>query len=216
MTKTLTTLIANVQALLLDDGTRYTTATVTAAVRSALKEINQRAPVNQATLIDAVSNQKDYELTDSAVAVNAIEINDILLWDDDGDDHTSLDYDPYNEDERLYFRLRMSQSDGEFLLARFSIPYTVSGLDSAIESTIPDFYDDILIDGSCYWAAVIRSLGRVETINLNANVPDTLGDVKQMYRAAFDRGLALMAKKKPPISEPDTRSWTDSYGGWDQ
>ena len=80
MTKSLTTLIANIQELLLDDGTRFTTATVTAAVRSALKEINQRSPINAATLIDTVADQKDYELSDSPDAKNAIALSDILLW----------------------------------------------------------------------------------------------------------------------------------------
>jgi hypothetical protein len=42
VTKILTQIIANVQALLLDDGTRFTTATVTAAARAALKDFNQK------------------------------------------------------------------------------------------------------------------------------------------------------------------------------
>ena len=216
MTKSLTTIIANVQALLLDDGTRFSTATVTAAVRSALKEINQRAPVNQATLIDMVAEQKDYELTDSADAVNAIEISDIMLWDDDGDDHESLTYDPYNEDVRLFFRLREARTAGEFLLARFTIPYTVSGLDSATESTIPAIHDDVIIDGACFWACQIRSVGRVETINLNQNVSDNLIDAKRHFRQAFDIGLALMARKRSAVSMPDGRRWTDGWETWNQ
>lgn len=214
MSKNLTTLITNVQALLLDDGTRYTTATVTAAVRSALKEINQRAPVNQATLIDVVSDQYDYELSDSADAINAIEINDILLWDSDGDLHESLTFDRYSEDERLFFRLRQPLSEGDFILARFTIPYTINGLDSQVESTIPAFYDDILIDGACFYACQIRALGRVETINLNQGVSENLRDSRIYYRQAFDRGLALMAAKRAPVSEPDQRAWNDSWTGW--
>lgn len=216
MSKSLTTLISNVQALLLDDGTRYTTATVTAAIRSALKEINQRAPVNQATLIDVVADQYDYELSSSSDAINAINIHDILLWDSNGDLHEPLTFDPYNEDERLFFRLRMPLSEGDFILARFTIPYTISELDSQIESTIPSFYDDILIDGSCFYCCQIRALGRVETINLNQAVPENLRDIRIFYRQAFDHGLALMGNKRAPISQPDTRAWNDVYHGWDQ
>jgi hypothetical protein len=216
MTQSLTTLIASAQALLLDDGTRFTTATVTAAVRSALKEINQRSPINAATLIDVVADQKDYELSDSADAVSAIGLSDVLLWDTDGDDHLPLDYAEFSEDERIYFRLRYAQTAGEYLLARFTIPYTVSGLDSATESTIPAFYDDILIDGACFYACQIRSVGRVETINLNQGVSQSLRDAKIYFRQAFDSGLALMAKKKPAVSEPRTAAWNDDYHGWDQ
>jgi len=216
MTKSLTTLIANVQALLLDDGTRFSTATVTAAVRSALKEINQRAPVNAGTLIDTVADQKDYELTDSIDAADAISIIDILEWDSSGDDHTSLVYDEYNEDERLFFRLRSAQPASGFILARFTIPYTVSGLDSATESTIPAFYDDILIDGACFYSCQIRSVGRIEPINLNKDVTKSLLDAKIYFRQAFDIGLTLMAKKKPQVSEPSTAAWNDQYHAWDQ
>jgi hypothetical protein len=211
MSKTLTTLIANVQALLLDDGTRFTTATVTAAVRAALKEINQRAPVNAATLIDVVAEQHDYELTDSPDAENAIALSDILLWDADVDNHIPLNYSEYSEDERIYFRLREAQSAGDFLLARFTIPYTVSGLDSATESTIPAFYDDILIDGACFWACQIRSIGRVETINLNQGVSENLRDAKIYFRQAFDSGLLLMAKKKPAVSQARAETWNDEW-----
>lgn len=216
MTKSLTTLISNVQALLLDDGTRFNTATVTAAVRQALKEINQSAPINAATLIDTVAEQKDYELSDSADAATAIALSDVLLWDADGDDHDPLAFQEFNEDERIYFRLRYAQPAGEFLLTRFTIPYTVNGLDSATESTIPAFYDDILIDGASFYACQIRSIGRVELINLNKKVPDNLRDAKIYFRQAFDHGLALMAKKKPAVSEPDPGAWNDQWKSWDQ
>jgi hypothetical protein len=216
MTKSLTTLISNIQALLLDDGTRFTTATVTAAVRSALKEINQRAPINAGTLIDVVADQNDYELTDNPDAVNAIALNDVLLWDADGDKHLPLDFEAYSEDERILFRLRYPQTEGNMLIARYTIPYTVSGLDSGTESTIPAFYDDILIDGACFWACQIRSVGRVETINLNQGVPENLRDAKIYFRQAFELGLTLMAKKKPAVSEERIPAWNDSYHGWDQ
>jgi hypothetical protein len=216
MTKSLTTLIANTQALLLDDGTRFTTATITAAVRSALKEINQRSPINAATLIDVVAEQHDYELNDSADAVDAINLSDVMLWDSSGDLHLPLDYSDFSEDERIFFRLRYPAPAGEFLLARFTIPYTINGLDSQTESTIPAFYDDILLDGACFYACQIRSVGRVETINLNQGVSDSLRDAKIYFRQAFDNGLLLMSKKKPAVSAPRRAAWNDAYHGWDQ
>jgi len=216
MTKSLTTLISNAQTLLLDDGTRFSTATLTAAIRSALKEINQRSPVNAATLIDVVADQKNYELTDNPDAENAISLSDVLLRDADGDLHLPLDYEEYSEDERIWFRLRYPQIEGNFLIARFALPYSISGLDSATESTIPAFYDDILIDGACFYACQIRSIGRVETINLNQGVPENLRDAKIYFRHSFDSGLALMAKKKPAVGEPRTGAWNDSYHGWNQ
>jgi len=81
MTDSLTTLISKVQAQLLDDGTRFTTATCTAALRAALKDYNFAAPVHAGTLITVVAEQKEYELSDEADAETAIEILDILEQD---------------------------------------------------------------------------------------------------------------------------------------
>lgn len=212
MTQTLTELIASAQAKLLDDGTRFTTATLTAACRAALRDFNLAAPVNQSDILDAYSAQYDYELTDS----RALSIVNILKYDTSGDVHTDLDFDDYSEDERLFFRLRSPLADGEFILARYTIPYTVSGLDSETESTLSALWDNVLLDGICFWALQIRSVGRVETINLNQNVSESLLDAKRFFKAAFDAGLAQAAKKKPPVSEPSDAAWNDSWHGRDQ
>jgi tryptophanyl-tRNA synthetase len=79
------------QAQLIDDGTRFSTATVTAAVRASLSKINHRIPLQQADLILAVSNQLDYEVT------NALFITDILLYD--------ADLVPVGEDQKQHLEL---------------------------------------------------------------------------------------------------------------
>jgi hypothetical protein len=206
MTKTLTQLITIVQDNLLDTGTRFTTSTCTAALRNALKEINQRAPINAAELIDAVDDQQEWELSD--IDDRAITVNDILLYDQDhAEQHIPLPYDEYWEDARLFFRLRTAQPSSEIILARFAIPHTISGLDSQSESTLPAYFDDILIDGGCFYACQIRSAGRVETINLQQKVTENWLDLKRFYRTSFDRGLALMASRKSPVAEPDNYRW---------
>lgn len=217
MSKSLTTLISDVQALLLDDGTRFSTATVTAAVRSALKEFNQAAPIHAGTLVDTVAKQYEYALN-TVDFVSLIDVEDVLLQGTDTarDINISLPYDYYFEDAAPFIRLREPQSAGRFLIVRFSIPYTVSGLESATESTLFAFYDDILIDGACFWSAQIRSAGRIETINLNQSVAENWLDVRRFYRQAFDHGLALAAGRKPPVSEPSTAAWNDNYHTWDQ
>jgi len=89
----------------------------------------------------------------------------VLLWDDDGDDYEPLSYDDYFEDVVPVIRLRSARTDpSEFLVVRYSLPYTVNGLDSATESTLPAFFDPILLDGACYYACLIRAAGRVETV----------------------------------------------------
>jgi len=76
MSDTLTTLISKVQAILGDDGTIFTTATVTAAIRQALSEWNLRVPTFAAVTITGVNNQYEYELTSEDS--RALGITDVL------------------------------------------------------------------------------------------------------------------------------------------
>jgi len=216
MSKSLTALISNVQALLLDDGTRFSTATITAAVRSALKEFNQRAPEFSGELMDVVDEQLEYNLNATAYA-NILDVISILKQGTDTylDNNIELPFDYYWENGGPMFRLREAEASG-YLMVRFTVPYTVNGLDSETESTLPAYWDDVLIDGACFWSLQIRSVGRVETINLNQNVSENLLDAKRYFRQAFDLGLTQAARRKPPVSEPSTAAWNDSYHGRSQ
>lgn len=212
MTDTLTQLIARVQAQLIDDGTRFTTATCTAALRACLKNVNERAPINAGTRIDVVANQKEYELTDEDS--RAMSILDVLKWDEDGEDHTPLLYDAYSEDERLFFRLRTALSSGE-LLARYTIPHTISGLDSEISSTPSARLDQILVDGACAEAIAFRAASRIETINLQQQVSDNYREAMAHFRNAYELGIsAYIRDRRSPVSEPNTAAWNDKYHNW--
>ena len=217
MTQTLTQLVTSVQAFLLDDGTRFTTATITAAVRAALATWNQYAPINAATRIDAVTDQHDYELSDEPDASTAITITDILAWDDDGDEHIPLAYTQWTEDERIFFRLFTAQTTGDEILARFTQPHTVNGLDSATESTLSALFDNTLIKGAAAEACAIRSRSRTETINLQSQVTPTYAQIATQLRAEFLAELRIIAERnKIPTSYPASGSWQDSYHSWDQ
>jgi len=212
MTDTLTQLIARVQAQLIDDGTRFTTATCTAALRACLKNVNERAPINAGTRIDVIANQKEYELTDEDA--RAMSILDVLEWDEDGEDHTPLLYDAYSEDERLFFRLRTALSSGE-LLARYTIPHTISGLDSETSSTPSARLDQIIVDGACAEAIAFRAASRIETINLQQQVSDNYREVMSHFRAAYELSLsAYIRDRRSPVSEPNTAAWNDEYHNW--
>lgn len=146
MSDTLTQLVAKLQALLLGDSTTFSTTTCTAAIRQALKQLNLTIPAHATETIDAVSEQYEYELSDS----KALEIVDVLRegLDTYADINISLDFDGYFEDDRPFFRLRAPQSAGTTLIARYTNPYTISGLDSETSSTLPALYDVVLLDGA--------------------------------------------------------------------
>lgn len=215
MTKTLTELIAIVQSLLLDDGTRYTTATVTAAVRAALKDYNTAAPIHAGTLVEVVAGQKEYVLNSSDFD-NLLAVFAVLKQgtDEHLEYNVDIPFDAYFEDNAPVIRLRAAEQSG-FLIVRYTVPNTVNGLDSATESTIPTYFENVLTDGAAYWSCVIRSLGRVETINLNQGVPKTLSETMNFFYKSFMFGLSQASKRNhPTVSEPSTAAWNDGWHGW--
>lgn len=206
MTQTLTQIIANLQAQLIDDGTRFDTDTCTAAVRGTLADLNHKIPINAATRIDVIANQYEYELTDEDV--NAVAIIDILQWDTGGEEHKPLDYNDYTEDERVFFRLKNPLASGE-ILARYTVYHTISGLDSATTSTLSADLDQILTDGACYRALLYRAASRVETINLQQAVSDNYREIMSHYKSAYEHGIAAHKLRNSPVSQPRTDSWNN-------
>lgn len=215
MTDTLTTFISKIQAFHGDDGTLFTTSICTAATRAALKTFNQYAPINAGTLIDGVNDQYEYELTTEDA--NAIMITDILFKDDNGEFDISIPFDQYNEDERVFFRLREPVSASDTLLARYTLHHTVSGLDSATESTLPAWQDPILVIGAAAEALKVRARARVESNNLDKATADNYRELARDIQQEFIRDLkSIVPMKKPAVGEPDTAAWDDKYHSWEQ
>jgi hypothetical protein len=216
MTDSLTTLIGKVQALLGDDGTIFDTTLCTAAAREALKSYNMYLPINAGTLIDAVTDQYEYELTDTDL--KAMRILDILLQGENANEQDiSLTFDEYSEDERIFFRLRCPQTTGETLIARYTVPQTINGLDSETETTMPAWIMPTLVTGIAAEALRIRARARVETINLNKEVRDQYSKSAQEMKIEYLAELRSMATtKRAPVGEPDQRAWNDKYHNWEQ
>jgi len=211
MSDSLSTLIDKVQDLLLDgSGTLFSTATCTAALRQALYEFNQEAPIFATTLMTGVDNQLEYELTGEADAEHALALLGLYLQGANEQD-TVLDYDAYSNDERVWFRLREPVSSSDILIAHFSVPHTINGLDGEVESTPTAFHDQVLVNGGCYHACIIRAASRVEANNLDQASADNYREIAARFRRLFDRGLMVARSKKSPVGEPDTRAWNDRW-----
>lgn len=218
MSDNLTTLISKVQNILGDStGTYFNTALCTAAIRQALSEWNLRAPIHAAVTITGVNNQYEYELSDEDA--NSCEIIDVLLRGTDSaqDLSVSLDFDQYIEDERVFFRLRAPVTTSDTLIVRYALYHTISGLDSATESTLLAKDDQAIVDGGAFFAITIRATARIETINLSQDQSDNYREIAGGYAAAFAQRLAYASRnRKTPVSEPDTRAWNDQYHTWGQ
>lgn len=210
----LTTLIGKIQAQLGDTGTRFSTATCTAAIRSALDDYNEAAPVHAGTLVEVVASQLEYDLSDEPDCANLVNLLSVHKQAVTGERDTPLVYDFSFEDNRPFVRLRNPESSG-FLIVRFTIPNTVNGLDSETESTVESYFDQTLVDGGCMHACRIRAGSLAEAIKLDQTAITHYNRLEQLYKLSFDAGLKMAAKRQAPRGEPDTRSWKlDTHGDY--
>ena len=194
MSDTLTQLTAKLQALLLGDVTTFSVATCTAAIRQALKDINLNIPQHAAELITANAAEYEYEVSDG----DLLDVVDVLRQGTDAyqDYSPSLPFDFYFEDDRPFIRLHTPEASPSVLIVRYTKPYTINGLDSKTDSTMPPFYDPILLDGAAWKACMVRAAGRVETINMNPNVSASFTTMANTFKQAFQDGIAFLNRRR--------------------
>jgi hypothetical protein len=216
MSDSLTTLITKLQALLMDGGTLFTSTTCTAAIRQALSQVNLRMPIHAGTLIDAVVEKYEYELTDALAGAVPLTILDVLLADASGGEYdVPLTFEPFIEDERWFMRLETPQAADQQLIVRFCQAHTINGLDSATESTLTAQADVVLLDGAAAQACTIASAGKVEANNLDPQTAANYGKAADRFARAFDLGLAALTRRRRiQRSAPDTRAWNDDWHRW--
>ena len=206
MPETLTTLIAKMQAQLLDTGSLFSTPTCTAAFRQALSELNKKAPQQLTVTVTTISNQHVYEVTDQDITAQTI--TDVLL-EGSGEYDTPLAYAPFVEDGRLFFRLSETQAAGKTLDVHYTAPHTISGLDSATDTTLTDELVNAILNGACAYGCRIRAAATIESNNVQTNVPENWLKAASNWDAAFRRALAEAVKEPTPHGEPNVNAWND-------
>ncbi len=208
MADTLTQLIAKVQANLQDNGTLFTTATVTAAVRQALADLNRSAPLHLAKTITAVADQRDYELDE----LTALQITDVLL-DGDNEYDVALAYYAYAQDARWFFRLSTPQIAGETLIVQYTAPHTINGLDSSLDSTLSDELNLAVIQGACFYSALSRAAAGVESNNIESEVTANWLKLANMWQRLFHVSLAPASHQptaRGEIAQVQQTAWNDA------
>lgn len=218
MADSLSTLTSKLQAVLLDDGTLFSTTTCTAVIRHALSHLNLRWPVQGGTLVDTVADQYEYELTAALAGATPLQITDVLLADPAGGElDTPLTFRAWSEDERFFIRLQTPQAAGGQLIVRFTQNHTIIGLDSATESTLSAEADVVLLDGAAAQACRTAAVGKILTNNLDANASRNYAAAADLFQSAFDNGLmALIRRRRLQVSVPDDRAWNDVWHSWPQ
>lgn len=213
---TLSQLISQVQSLLGDNESIFPASTCTAAIRQALAEFNRQAPQSLVTTLSAVTNQHTYNLT--AVDPHAKKILDVLQAESDTafDLATPLTYTDYIENEHILFRLQDPLPSTETILVRYTANHTIQDLDGATASTLPAHFDQVIVDGSAYWAIHIRLIARIEQVNMSTDLTEKYAAAMQAFKTAFDLGLSEATRRNSPFGEPDPRAWNDPYHTWGQ
>lgn len=219
MPDSLTTLIARVQAQLSDDGTQFSTANCTAAIRQALTQFNQAAPIHAGTLIDAIADQYEYAL-DGADFAGLLDIYGVFY------NVTGIEGQAVQVEVKVYWldnvpnvRLVTPLPAGAAVIdVLFSQPHTVQGLDSAAESTLSADQDQVLVDGACAGACFARAADRTETVNLNQGVPAEWRNTGNNFQIAFNLGLIRYQRRAlpAPASFDSPRAWNDGFHSWPQ
>jgi hypothetical protein len=206
MSDTLAQLIDKVQATLFDDGTLFPDANVTAAARLALNDINRQCPQHAAVTIAAIAAQLVYELNDADPA--ATGITGVVL-EGAGDNDRSLSFRGYQEDGRWFFRLAEPQPEGQTLRAHYVMPYTIGGLDGALDSTLSGELNIAALHGAVYYCAAMRAARAVEANNVNPNVAPTWEASASAWKIRFRESLAR-ARQAPPATGPAPEAaWND-------
>lgn len=208
MTKSLTELIAATQAQMIDDGTRFSTATCTAAIRAALAKMNKRIPLQAEEILDTLDGKLVYEPTE------ALYVTDVLQYFTTTETYPPLEYRTFDQDNRAFFQLKDPLPTGLLILARFTKAHTVSGLDSATDSTLTADQDQVLIDGACMQALAIRAASRIETINLQESVAQQYRESMIAFGNAFEMGIRYYERREPPPSVGRLTAWNDEYHGF--
>ncbi len=177
MTETLSALITRTRAVLDDpDSDRYTDAQITQAIRLALRAYAQYRP--RATSADVAANgTKEIPLTSLTV-----ERVFRVLWDE-----TDLAFYVTFTDNVATLTLSTAISTGETLTVHYTLPHTLSGLDSATETTFEDYDADGIALGAAGYALLSRADSRAETNNLNPNLAASLRLAAQEKLQEFRR-----------------------------
>jgi hypothetical protein len=129
-----------------------------AAIRQALKDINLAVPHHAADVNAAVSDQYENELAERI----AFEIVDVLRHGTETyNDYTiSPAFNAYYEDDRPFFCLCTPDDSSQHHIGRYTLPYTINGLDSQTVSTLPALYDVVLLAGAawqaCLWISRLK------------------------------------------------------------
>ena len=163
-----------------------------------------------------MADQYEYELTSALAGAVPLMITDVLLQDPNGAEYDApLKFLAYAEDERFFFRLATPLPGDEQRIVRVTQAHTINGLDNATESTLSAELDIVLLDGAAAQACRTAAAGKVQTNNVDQNVPGNYIQAAQHFEKAFQTGLDILSRRRRlQVSVPTTAAWNDEWHNW--
>jgi len=107
------------------------------------------------------------------------------------DDPTDYVFIPEGSDSGYIYILGDVDPDGvQSAVLRWYLPHTIAGLDGATVTTFPSFYDDVVVQGACAFAASARALMLVESTTVQTTATDSYRRMAKLFRREFLAAVA--------------------------
>ena len=212
----LTAVIARVRAALMDDGTIFTDAVLTEALRAALDEYAEAAPAATETVITLPGDGREIALDALAGLISVVRV----WWPYDsasGDDwppNAVAGFTLWWDDARpvLFLDARdgATPAAGDELRLWYTRAHTVQGLSDASVTTVPATDLSLLVMGATGFALLARSYDQTEVAATGAIA--TPNYAAAGFRLLRQFRLALNARRHD-ATRPAGPPWG---GGWER
>ncbi len=194
------------------DGVRYSAAQLEEALRQALEEYSQSIPQILETTLTVVTAGGSQPV--SAVKQMQCALEVVYPYDPNAANQAS--YDPWyiyvkDGSHWLLFGGDAVPQVGELILIRYAASHTLTGLDGAAVTSLPDVDEGLLALGAAGYAAVMRAAAMVQAYGKRNPQDESLQHGK-LRLEAFRRQLENSPSPGMP-AKPWSMRW--SLDGWD-
>jgi hypothetical protein len=217
MTYTLTTLRDQVEQVLNDTTNAvFTTGEIDAAIRRALADLTAYAPARAIATLTLAASGREINLASLATLITVERV----WWE-----YTSAspEYPPRWRDFEqwagplLWINDGAEPATGDVLRIFYTAAHTLTGLDAAAVTTLPDDQAQLVVTGAAGYAAQSRSLEVSGTLNVDGWVAQRIADYADLTLRAFYAGLKALARRHaaaaagiapaPALDRWDTGEW---------
>lgn len=186
-------------------GARYADALIQEACRQALADYVLVSPQIKETVVTVASASRDQSL--SALTDPRFVISLVFPYVSTGQDKLSQDVEYYFYFAAgvayLHFSSDRIPAVGEQIKVKYASGHTISGLDSAVATTIPVIHDSLIVEGSSAYAMINRMQLLIESYGSKSLGVKRLQEQSQLHMTKFQEGLSQLQTYQPSFDFPE-------------